>query len=68
MAKPSDRGSKLRDVFTRERALPGSLKNLFANIDYQGAERDKAFTEAGARWAIIVVSIFLVFFTLASSH
>jgi hypothetical protein len=62
MAKPSDRGSKLRDTFTRQREMPDVLQPFVDDLFHPLSERNRRLSHAAAKFGLVLLAYGLVLF------
>jgi hypothetical protein len=67
MAKPSDRGSKLRDTFTRPREMPNLLQPLADDLFHPLSERNRRLSHAAAKFGLMLLAFGLVLYLVDSA-
>jgi hypothetical protein len=56
MDESSDQGSKLRDVFTRQREMPESLRPLTDDMFHPISERNRRDANRAAKFGLILLA------------
>jgi hypothetical protein len=62
MAKPRERGAKVRDTFTRQREMPDAVKPLVDDLFHPLSEPNRSLSHAAAKFGLILLAYGLVLF------